>query len=149
ILAVGRDDITLIYGGGFMVLALLISLWRSLLAATVNAELAEAEGIRTTLVEGALVLMIAVVIAIAMKVVGILLITSMLIIPAAAARSFARTPEQMAVLAAVTGAVTVPLGLFAAVRFDTPAGPTIVVAAALIFALSLLAPSLRAISAKR
>ncbi|MRG73450.1 hypothetical protein GH722_16895 [Alphaproteobacteria bacterium HT1-32] len=149
ILAVGTDDIALIYGGGFVVLALLVWLWRPLLAATVNAELAEAEGVRTTIVEASLVLMIAVVIAIAMKVVGILLITSMLIIPAAAARSFARTPEQMAVLAALVGSATVPLGLFTAVRFDTPAGPTIVVAAAVIFALSLLAPSLRAISTKR
>jgi zinc transport system permease protein len=83
-------------------------------------------------------LLMALVIAIAMKIVGILLITSLLIIPAAAARRFASTPEIMAVLASLIGAVAVVMGLFGSLTYDTPSGPSIVVAALLLFLVSLL-----------
>lgn len=86
----------------------------------------------------AFMVLIAVVIALAMKLVGILLITSLLIIPAAAARRLARTPEQMALGAAGLGAIAVGAGLFGSLHLDTPSGPSIVVAAAAIFAASLL-----------
>ncbi len=83
-------------------------------------------------------LLLAIVIAIAMKIVGILLITSLLIIPAATARRFASTPEQMAILASLIGAAGVIGGLYGSIHFDTPSGPSIVVAALAIFILSLL-----------
>ena len=73
-----------------------------------------------------------------MKIVGVLLITALLIIPAAAARRFASGPEQMAVLASVIGALGVLGGLFGSLEWDTPAGPSIVVAALLLFVVSLL-----------
>jgi zinc transport system permease protein len=82
-------------------------------------------------------LLIALAVAIGMKVVGILLIVSLLIIPAAAARQLARSPEQMAVLAALAGAMAVALGLGGSLTFDTPAGASIVVAAAALFFASL------------
>ena len=82
-------------------------------------------------------LIIAVTIAIAMKVVGILLITSLLIIPAAAARALARTPEQMAVVASIAGMLAVLGGLAASFQWDLPSGPAIVTAASILFALSL------------
>jgi zinc transport system permease protein len=141
ILAVGTTDIFIIYTGGGVLLCLLAWIWRDLLAATVNAELVAAEGGHPAWSEAALVVMIAVVIAIAMKVVGILLITSLLIIPAATARRFARTPEHMAILAALIGMLTVPLGIAIAFAGDTPAGPTIVVASAALFATSIFLPS--------
>jgi zinc transport system permease protein len=81
-------------------------------------------------------LLIAMVIAVSMKIVGVLLITSMMIIPAAAARRFSQTPEQMAVIAAVIGSLAVLLGLAGSWQWDTPAGPSVVVAAASIFALT-------------
>ena len=85
-----------------------------------------------------LTLALALVVAVAIKVVGVLLIAAMLIIPPAAARPFARTPEQMAILAAVIGALAVVAGLQGALLLDSPAGPSIVCAAALIFVLSNL-----------
>ena len=88
-------------------------------------------------------LLFSVVIAVAMKIVGILLIVSMLIIPAAAARQLARTPEQMALIAAGAGLLGVALGLAGSLQWDTPAGPSIVVAATLIFAASLVLPAFR------
>lgn len=145
ILAVSTTDIALIWGGGLFVLAAIAWLWRPLLAATVNAELAEAEGLRPERARLFFMLLMAVVIAIAMKIVGIMLITSLLIIPAAAARRFSVTPEIMAVLASLIGAVAVVGGLFGSLTYDTPSGPSIVVAALILFILSLLPRRHRAV----
>lgn len=138
VLAVTVADIAVIYIGGLAALAALALIWRPLLAATVHEDLARAEGVPAGSVRLAFMVLIAVVIALAMKVVGILLITSLLIIPAAAGRRYATTPEAMAGLAALIGAAAVCLGLFASLRLDTPSGPSIVVAAAALFAASLL-----------
>lgn len=137
ILAVTRSDIALIWGGGLVVLVS-VFLWRSLLASTVNTELAEAEGLNPERAKLIFTLLMALVIAIAMKVVGIMLITSLLIIPAATARRFSSTPEVMAVVASLIGAVAVVGGLFGSLSYDTPSGPSIVVAAVILFVISLL-----------
>ncbi|HEV7370657.1 metal ABC transporter permease [Arenibaculum sp.] len=133
ILAVGRADLAWIWSGGVVVLAGLAAVWRPLLALTVHDELARAEGIPSLAVRLTFTLLLAVVIAIAMKIVGILLITSLLIIPAAAARRFATTPEGMAVAASIIGSLAVAAGLWGSLNFDTPSGPSVVVAALLIF----------------
>lgn len=138
ILAVSRTDIVMIYAGGALVLAALAWLWRPLLAATVNTEIAEAEGLKPERARIVFMLLMALVIAIAMKIVGILLITSLMIIPAATARRFAATPETMAILASLAGAIAVAGGLFGSLRFDTPSGPSIVVAALALFLASLV-----------
>ena len=136
ILAVTAVDLYWVYGGGAAALAALIALWRPLLAMTVQEEVARVEGVPVAGVRLAFMVLMAIVIAVAMKVVGILLITSLLIIPAATARRFARGPEQMAVLAALFGMAAVGLGLYGSLQWDLPAGPAIVVAAALVFFLS-------------
>ncbi|MGJ3259132.1 MAG: metal ABC transporter permease [Rhodospirillales bacterium] len=143
ILAVSWADIFVIYGGGAVVLGILAAIWRPLLAGTVSAELAAAEGMHPERARIAFMLLMAAVIAIAMKVVGILLITSLLIIPAAAARRFASGPEMMAGLAALAGVISVAAGLSGSLAFDTPSGPSIVCAAALMFLLSLVPARLR------
>lgn len=137
ILAVSRLDIALIWGGGLLVLGLLAWLWRPLLAASVDEELAAAEGLAPARSRLIFMLMIALVVAIAMKIVGILLITALMIIPAATARRFASTPEMMALLAALIGALAVAFGLYGSLSFDTPSGPSIVVAALILFLASL------------
>ncbi|GGD38593.1 metal ABC transporter permease [Aureimonas glaciei] len=138
ILAVSKTDLVAIYAGGALVLGVLAFLWRPLLAATVSPEIAEAEGMRPERSRLVFMLLMALVIAIAMKIVGILLITAMLIIPAATARRFAATPERMAVTAALLGALSAVGGLFGSLEFDTPSGPSIVVAALGLFLLSLI-----------
>jgi zinc transport system permease protein len=140
ILSVSVTDIAVIWGGGAAVLAVLVGMWRPLLASTVNAEVAEAEGLRPEVSRVVYMLLLAVVIAIAMKLVGVLLITSLLIIPAATARRLSVSPEQMAVLSALIGAVAVMGGLFGSLQYDTPSGPSIVVAALLLFVLSIVIP---------
>lgn len=137
ILAVSATDIAIIYLGGAFVLAVLVIVWRSLFAATVNRELAEAEGLNPDRSNVVFMLLMATVIAISMKIVGVLLITALLIIPAATARRFAGGPEQMAVLASMAGIIAVVAGLFGSLEWDTPSGPSIVVAALGLFVLSL------------
>lgn len=138
ILSVTRLDIGMIYGGGAVVLAGLIFIWRSLFAATVSPDLAGAEGLRPDRAELVFMLLTAMVIAMALKIIGALLITALLILPAAAARRWAATPEQMAVIAGLTGALAVVAGLHGSLHYDTPSGPSIVVAAMLLFVLSLV-----------
>lgn len=140
LLAISPNDLAWILGGSALVLALLVALWRPLLAITVHEELATVEGLPVATLRLALMLLIAVVIAVAMKIVGVLLITSLLIIPAAAAQRHARSPEQMAVGASIIGIVSVCGGLALSWFKDTPAGPSIVVCAAGLFLLGFLLP---------
>ena len=143
ILAVTMSDLLWVWGGGAAVLLLLAIIWQRLLAITVHEELAQVEGVPVMQIRLVFMLMIAMVIAVSMKIVGVLLITSMMIIPAATARRFSKTPEQMALFAALVGVVAVILGLAASWFGDTPAGPSIVVSAALLFLVVQLAPSRR------
>ena len=136
VLAVTTGDLWRIWIAGLGALIVLAVIWRPLLAATVHEDLARVEGVPVRTVQLILMVLMAVVIAISMKVVGVLLITSLLIIPAAAARRFCWTPEQMAVMAAAFGCVAVGLGIWSSFWFDIPAGPSIVVAETLIFLIA-------------
>ncbi len=140
LLAIAPADLYWIYGGGALVLLLLWRLWNPLLAITINEELAQVEGVPVARTRLALMLLIAVVIAVAMKLVGILLITSLLIIPAAAARRLSNTPEQMAIFASVLGMLAVLGGISASWFWDTPAGPSVVVTALIEFLLLYTLP---------
>ena len=140
ILAVTRIDLLWIWGGGIAALAALAVLWRPLLAITVHEELARVEGVNAGAVRLWFMLLVALVIATAMKIVGVLLITSLLILPAAAARRFAPSPELMALGAAAAALLAVVAGLALSLRWDTPAGPSIVLASAAIFAVTAVVP---------
>lgn len=133
ILAVGRTDLAVIWLGALLVFGLLAWRWQALLTATLNEDLASAAGINPKREQLVLTLALAVVVAVAIKVVGALLISAMLIIPAAAARPLSGTPERMLVIATVVGIISVIGGLAAAWFLDSPAGPSIVCAAAMIF----------------
>ncbi len=137
ILAVGTGDLALIFGGGVAVLSVLALFWRTLFAASVSPEIAAAEGLKPKRAELAFTLVLAAFVAVAMKIVGVLLITALMVMPAAAARRFVSGPEAMALLASVFGIMASAGGLFGSLRFDTPSGPSIVAAAFLIFAVSI------------
>ncbi|SFM48457.1 metal ABC transporter permease [Marinobacter pelagius] len=133
LLAMSRDDLLWIYGGAAVILVLLVTLWQGLLMSTIHEELARVEGFPVERLRLVLMLMFSLVIAVAMKIVGVLLITALLIIPAASARRLARTPEHMVGLAVVFGFVSVSGGLALSWHLDTPAGPSVVVTAFLAF----------------
>ena len=149
ILAVSRGDLAVIWGGATLVAGLIAWRWSALLTATLNEELAFASGIDPKREQLVLTLSLAITVAVAIKVVGVLLIAAMLIIPAAAARPLARTPEGMALIAAGIGAASAATGLQAAYALDTPAGPSIVCVAALCFAATSLLGLLRSGMAAR
>jgi zinc transport system permease protein len=138
ILAITARDIAIIWGGGLVVLVLVSFIWKPLLASTVSYDIAVAEGLRPDLANFLFMVLMAGVIAISMKIVGVLLITALLIIPAATARRFSGNPEIMAVMASILGAASVWLGLEGSLKWDTPAGPSIVVAALAFFIISVL-----------
>ncbi len=137
LLAVTGDDALMVAAAAMVCLGLIAWQWRGLLATTISQELASIDGYPVSRLNLMLVLMLALVIALAMKIVGILLVSAMLIIPPAAARSLSRTPEQMVVIAALVGVLAVIAGMSASFYWDTPAGPSIVVAATLMFVASL------------
>ncbi|MGV6812677.1 MAG: metal ABC transporter permease [Brevirhabdus sp.] len=137
ILTVPKGELALIWGAALSALGLLIWRWRALLTATVSEELAAASGIRPQREQLILSLALAILVAVSIKVVGALLIGALLIIPAAAARGPSRTPESMAFLATGIAALSVVGGLWASFTFDTPAGPSMVAAAAAVYVVLL------------
>ena len=138
ILSVNITDVLFVWIGGSIVLILLILIWRPLFAATVNLELAKAEGLNADLANAIFTILIASVIAISIKIVGILLITGLLIIPAAASRNLSSTPIQMAIISSVIGLVSVVLGLQTSMIWNSPTGPTILTIALGVFILTLI-----------
>ena len=139
LLTISASDLAWIIAVTIGVGAILLKFWNEFLAITVHADIAEVEGSRVDRLNILLVFLIALTIAVSMKIVGVLLITSLLVIPAAAARLLAATPEQMAIRASVIGCVAVVFGLIAAFAADVPVGPSIVVCATFLFlALTLL-----------
>jgi zinc transport system permease protein len=116
-----------------MVLAVLYVSWRALLMVAIDRTIAHVEGVDVKRTEKLLILLLAAVIAIAIKLVGVLLITALLIIPAASARYFAKSPKQMALFASLIGIFAVSSGLFASIAMDAPTGPLMVVIATLCF----------------
>ena len=138
LLAVERSDLYMMATGAVIVLIILSRIWRGLLAATVSEELAQVEGYPVARLRLLFMVLLAVVIAGAMKLVGVLLITAMLIIPAAAARPFVHRPIHMACLATILSMLAVACGLVLSYYWDTPAGPSIVLTSAAMFLISQL-----------
>jgi zinc transport system permease protein len=138
ILAVSSYDLGMIWLGSLAVVLLLIWRWSGLLMSTVSEDLAYASGYKPDFERLILTLALALTVALALKIVGALLIGAMLIIPAAAARNLSRTPEGMAIGAAILGGLSALCGLMGSFSFDTPAGPSIVATAAVMFVLCTL-----------
>ena len=138
ILAVTVDDLLIIGIGGPLILLILKLIWKSLFASTVNYELAEAEGLKPDRAKAIFTILMAGVIAISIKMVGLLLITGMLIIPAAMARNISSSPKRMVIYSILGGLLSVMLGLFVSLEFNTSSGPSIIAAALFLFILSLL-----------
>ena len=137
ILAVTIDDIFIIWIGGPLILIILKLIWKSLFASTVNYELAEAEGLNPDRAKAIFTILMAGIIAISIKMVGLLLITGMLIIPAAMARNISSSPDMMVIFSVIGGLLSVILGLLTSLEFNTASGPSIIAAALFLFILSL------------
>tara|TARA_B100001540_G_scaffold275088_1_gene260996 strand:- start:32 stop:835 length:804 start_codon:yes stop_codon:yes gene_type:complete len=143
ILAVTTDDIALVWIGGIIILGILYFIWKSLFSATVNYDLAAAEGMRPEISNLIFTLLLAGVIALSIKMIGALLITGLLLIPAAIARNLSNSPKQMIIIAILAGIASVVLGLFTSLELNTSSGPSIVVVSLALFILSLIPLEIR------
>jgi zinc transport system permease protein len=143
VFAVTRNDLVWVYVGGAAVLGAVLYLWKPLVRLSLHEDLATAEGVNPKLPRAAFDLLLAVVIAVAMKIVGILLVMAFLVVPAVAARPLSSTPERMAVLAAGIAVMSTIFGLWLSLSSDLPGGPSIVIAMCTVAAISLLAGSRR------
>ena len=137
ILAVNKKDLFIIWFGGALILIVLKLIWKPLFASTVNYELAEAEGLNPDKAKAIFTVLLAALIAISIKLVGVLLITGMLIIPTAMARNLSDNPKKMVVFSIIGGLLSVFIGLFSSLEFNTPSGPSIIAAALNLFIISL------------
>ena len=137
ILAVNVTDLLIIWFGGGLILLVLKIIWKPLFASTVNYELAEAEGLNPDRAKAIFTILMAALIAISIKMVGLLLITGMLIIPAAMARNLSDSPFKMVLFSIIGGLLSVLIGLFSSLEFNTPSAPSIIAAALFLFILSL------------
>ena len=138
ILAVNEIDLLIIWVGGALILFILKIIWKPLFASTVNNELAEAEGMNPERANAIFTILLAAIIAISIKIVGLLLITGMLIMPAAMSRNISNNPQQMVKLSVVGGLLSVLIGLFSSLQFNSPSGPSIITAALVLFSFTLI-----------
>ena len=138
ILSVNSNELLVIWIGGALILVVLSYIWKPLFASTVNYELAEAEGMKPERVNAIFTILLAALIAISIKMIGVLLITGLLIIPTAMARNLSDNPRQMVILSIIGGLLSVLIGLYASFEINTSSGPSIVVVALILFILSLM-----------
>ena len=143
ILAVTTDDIALVWIGGIIILGILYFIWKSLFSATVNYDLAAAEGMKPEISNLIFTLLLAGVIALSIKMIGALLITGLLLIPAAIARNLSNSPKQMIIIAILAGIASVVIGLFTSLELNTSSGPSIIVVSLALFILSLIPLEIR------
>lgn len=138
LLAINFSDVVFIGIGVVLICLILMLFWKRLLSITISPELAQIEGLNVARLRLLLMILTALTIALSMKFVGALIITSLLIIPSASARRFAKTPEQMVLVAILFSIIAVSGGLLLSGWKDTPAGPSVVICAGLLFLASLL-----------
>ena len=143
ILAVTNEDIALVWIGGIIILGILYYIWKSIFSATVNYDLAAAEGMRPEISNLIFTLLLAAVIALSIKMIGALLITGLLLIPAAIARNLSNSPKQMIIISVLAGIASVVIGLFTSLELNTSSGPSIIVVSLALFVLSLIPLEIR------
>ena len=136
LLAVDRSDLVLMYASVVIILLVFSRILSPLISMSVNEELARVDGVAVEKIRFVFMILLALVIAVALKVVGILLITALLIIPAATARLFSKSPRQMVLISVLIAVVAVVLGLYSSLYWDFPTGPAIVVSASFLFFVS-------------
>ena len=141
ILSVSVNDIFIVWFGGALILIVLYFIWKSLFAATVNYDIAASENMKPDRANFIFTLLLAGVIAISIKMIGVLLITGLLIIPSAMARNFSSSPKQMVLFSIFGGVASIVIGLLTSLEINTASGPTVVVVALILFILSILVPS--------
>ncbi len=137
ILAISHIDLLLLFAITILSIATLLIFSKPFLQITFNRELAKVEGVNVRLFEYLLFLIIAIVVTVSLKIIGMILVTSLLIVPAAAAKNLASSMKQLFGLSCAFGLISGLIGLMASVYLNTSSGPTIVLVSIGIFFLTL------------
>ena len=138
ILSITRKDLLLIFIIGTLTIITLLTFLKPFLQITFNRELAKVEGINVRFFEYLLFSIIAIVVTISLKIIGIILVTSLLIIPAAAAKNLASSMKRLFILSCFFGVISGIVGLAGSVYLNTASGPTIVLISIALFFLTML-----------
>ena len=138
LLATTRSDLLMILVTTLILLVLLIRHWRPFVALSVSREIAQAEGISVRKEQFLMYMMIALLVAVLMKVMGVLLIAAMLVIPTTSARLLSQNPEQMVWFSAAFGILSLAGGITGSFQFDWQTGPSIVLSATIFLVVTLL-----------
>ena len=137
LLATTTADLTRLLVTTVVLLLVLMHHWRSFVAVSVSREIAQAEGIEVRKIQFLMYIMIALLVAVMMKVMGVLLIAAMLVIPTTSARLFSRSPEQMVLISGFYGLGALIGGITTSFHFDWQTGPAIVVSATALLLVTL------------
>ncbi|MFT5659342.1 MAG: zinc transport system permease protein [Gammaproteobacteria bacterium] len=137
LLATTRSDLLMILATTILLLFLLLRHWRAFVALSVSREIAQAEGIAVKKEQFLMYMMIALLVAVLMKVMGVLLIAAMLVIPTTSARLLSHNPEQMVLFSAFFGVLSLGGGILGSFRLDWQTGPSIVLSATALLLLTL------------
>ncbi|MBI4849592.1 MAG: metal ABC transporter permease [Nitrospirae bacterium] len=138
ILAITNTDLLLLFVIGVLCISALLFFSKPFLQITFNRDLAQVEGINVRLFEYLLFFIIAIVVTVSLKIIGIILVTSLLVVPAAAAKNLALSMRRLFALSCIFGLVSGITGLMLSVYLNTPSGPTIVLVSVGIFFLTML-----------
>ena len=142
LLATSENDLMMIAITVTVLVFLLLHHWRSFVAVSVSREIAQAEGIEVRKTQFLMYLMIALLVAVMMKVMGVLLIAAALVIPTSSARLVSRSPEQMVLFSAIFGIGSLAGGMTSSFHFDWQTGPAIVLSAAVLLVITLVVKQL-------
>lgn len=138
LLSISSTDIALLILVLLVVIILWVTVFNKLLLVSVNNSLARSRGINVKLYEYIFGMVMAVVVTISIQWVGILIISSLLVLPAAAARNIARNIRQYHLIAVLIAIVSGITGLLFSYYFDTATGATIVLVSSIFFAATFL-----------
>jgi zinc transport system permease protein len=138
ITTVTETDIYLIFGIGLIVLFTTVIFYRRLFLISYDEEMAAANGLAVKSYNLLLIILAAVTVSLAMRVVGILLVGALMVIPVITAMQFGRSFKQTLILSVILSLVAVVAGLFISFYFDIASGATIVLTSLILFISSLI-----------
>lgn len=138
ILTVQKKDVLMMLGVLIGVYVLWVLLYNQLLMVSINRSLASSRGISVTLIENIYVVMLAVAVTVSIRCIGVLMINSLLILPAAAARNVSPNNKIYHWLATAIALFSSMAGLFISYQWSTSAGATMVLVAAVVFFITYM-----------
>jgi zinc transport system permease protein len=136
ILAIGNVDMAIALVLFIVVMVAVVFFYRDLFAITFDEELAKCSGVRTSAINTVLVLLTALTVVLAMKVVGIMLISALLILPAVSALQVARSFISTIIASCCFATISVILGIFGSFILNLPTGGSIVIINFILFILA-------------